>query len=706
MGETLRKHLGLLLLFATMSVVMAFPLACVLPDGLPEMDGFANADALQNVWLLSHNAYAVLHHPADILNTNCFYPRRNTLAYFHHMLGLAPVSVPLLVVLRNPVLVYNVMLLSSFVLCGYAAALLLHSMTGSWLGGIFAGVVFAFSSFRMGRVQHLQYLAADPWWAFGVLGVHGFLTHRNWRWGLFAFFSFLVAMGANSYYALFGSAVLSVFVCACAALAWCGGRRAALVCGTIALLACVAVLQVPYLRLRKEMGLKRREADVVEGSADLTDYLAPAPGNKLYGSRLFRRSSWDGGLFPGFLAIIFAAWAKRSKEQRRLYPFAVCLLVAFLLSLGPSIRWCGHPLMPGAHRLIAAVFSPYASARVPAEYGTFVQFFLCVLAGVGLAAWLRTQPASRRVWLGLVVIAAAVAEYACFPMPFVRVPTRDDLPPVYAWLSRQPRSVIAEVPAGTDRLDGYYMYLSVYHRHRMVNGYGGFEPPERGALRVLLNDFPAENSIEAMQWLGVRYVIFHGAVRRPRTDGLPSGVRVLRGFGDDFVFALDGETRKAPAPPYVLLGRALVAKLRASENTKTASLACDGDVNTIWTSAGTQHAGMWFEITLREPATICGIRFHGGRRPGDFPRECRVESVTPRGAKRLAEGSDWVGVLQSCFSHPRDPTCTMRFPAAYVSRLRITVTARKFPYRWSIAELELLGPSRGDGVWPSSGSAY
>ena len=679
---------------------MTFPLVSVLPDGLAEHGGFAHADALQNVWILWHNTEALLHSPTELFETNCFHPRRNTLAYFHHMLGLAPVSVPLLAVLRKPVLTHNVLLLTSFVLCGYAVFLLVRSMTGCWWGGVFAGIAFAFSSFRMGRMQHLQYLAADPWWALGMLGCHYFTIRRDWRWGVLALVSLLMAMGANSYYALFGSVLLPLFVLV---RFWLGPRvrrRAVVAClvGTAALLGCVVLLQTPYLRLRREMGLERASEHVAEGSADLTDYLAPAPGNKLYARHLYRRSSWDGGLFPGFLAVIFGALAigrVRRAERGWVRAFSVCLLAAFLLSLGPAIRWQGLALMPGPHRMLAAVVPPYRAARVPAEYGMFVQFFLSVLAGIGLAAWLRRWADPVRRWLAVAIAAGAVAECACVPIPFAVVPTRDNAGPAYKWLAQQPRAVIAEIPCGTDQLDGYHMYLSTAHGHRMVNGYGGFEPPERAALRVLLNAFPSAGSVEALRWLGVRYVVLRSGVSARPMGMLPPGVREAARFPDDVVLELpSAEYRATGASSCDPLDRSRVAEIRASENAAEAGLAHDADLDTVWGTRGSQRAGMWIEIALRRSVTLCGIRLHGGRKPGDFPRQCRVDGLVDGSWATLASGHDWVGVLRSCFERPADPVYTIRFAPTRVSRLRITQTARQFPYRWSIAELELLQPER------------
>jgi hypothetical protein len=120
-------------------------------------------------------------------------------------------------------------------------------------------------------------------------------------------------------------------------------------------------------------------------------------------------------------------------------------------------------------------------------------------------------PAARRRPLVAVAALVLLVEYATA----VRLFTVPEPPAVYAWLARQPRSVVVELPVPRpDRLgwihDGLYMYFSTDHWHRLVNGYSGFYPPSYLRLLETMRRFPDEASIEALRATGAEYVIVHG----------------------------------------------------------------------------------------------------------------------------------------------------------------------------------------------------
>jgi len=56
-----------------------------------------------------------------------------------------------------------------------------------------------------------------------------------------------------------------------------------------------------------------------------------------------------------------------------------------------------------------------------------------------------------------------------------------------------------------------FMYGSIFHWHRLVNGYSGFTPPDYLETRERMRTFPDDQSIARLRELGVRYVIIHQA---------------------------------------------------------------------------------------------------------------------------------------------------------------------------------------------------
>src|SRR6185295_1826927 len=84
--------------------------------------------------------------------------------------------------------------------------------------------------------------------------------------------------------------------------------------------------------------------------------------------------------------------------------------------------------------------------------------------------------------------------------------------PVYDRLASEPGDVIVELPMPDARAvfhNAHYMLNSTRHWKRMLNGYSGFVPASYHQHLEALARFPSEQSIAALQQLGVALVIVH-----------------------------------------------------------------------------------------------------------------------------------------------------------------------------------------------------
>ena len=78
---------------------------------------------------------------------------RGALAFSETLLGLTPVSLPLLLAGVPPVAVYNVVFLISMPACAPAAHVLARRLTGREDAAILAGLAFGFSPCRLGQIS-------------------------------------------------------------------------------------------------------------------------------------------------------------------------------------------------------------------------------------------------------------------------------------------------------------------------------------------------------------------------------------------------------------------------------------------------------------------------------------------------------------------------------------------------------------------------
>ncbi len=159
-----------LLFFVLMAVAMTWPVTPNLGRSLEQW-----GDALLQTWTLDWDAHAFVSNPLHFADANSFYPYANTLAFSETLVGQAILVAPVIWLTNNPVLAYNLLLLGSFVLCGWGMYLLGKDLTGSRVAGLIAGMIFGFFPHRFGQLSHLHLLTAQ-WMPFCLLFLRRFVS--------------------------------------------------------------------------------------------------------------------------------------------------------------------------------------------------------------------------------------------------------------------------------------------------------------------------------------------------------------------------------------------------------------------------------------------------------------------------------------------------------------------------------------------------
>ncbi|HZT78072.1 MAG TPA: hypothetical protein VFA27_15570 [Vicinamibacterales bacterium] len=492
-----------LVLFAALTCALNFPQVAHMRDSVHD-DG----DPLLNAWAMAWVAHQLPRAPAHLFDANIFYPERRTLAYSETLLLPSIAAAPLRWLGAGPILVYNLVFLSGFLLSGVGTALLVRSLTGSGAAGIVAGVIFAFLPYRIDHYAHLQ-LQQTQCLPFAMWAFHRLLRTRRPRDGAI-FGAFVAGQILSCMY--YGLLLMPYFAAVCGTLWIANGgdgrtdRRAELIALGVAALVVVAVaapVGKAYLGARKVVGERGRD-EIVQGSARLTDYLGPPEENIVYGTLLAPFSRGERRLFPGFAALVLAGvgvWPRKTRTRdtadRRFVrlAYALGLLVAFDISLGFNGL---------TFRLLYEYVLPFRGLRIPARTGIIVGFSIAVLAGFG-AARIRD-----RRWL-VAIVAVMLVEYASWHVAIVRMPL--EAPQVYADILRDngdnPRVALFEFPVSSHD-DPTYMYFSTFHWQYLVNGYSGFFPPSYIFLVNAVQNLPDSQSLHAIKSHGARYIVVHG----------------------------------------------------------------------------------------------------------------------------------------------------------------------------------------------------
>ena len=502
-GSTSRFLLRTLLLYTLLTAVMTYPQVLHLRDGVHD-DG----DPLLNAWALAWVAHALPTAPAHVFDANIFYPDRRTLAYSETLIAPGIAAAPLRWLGVGPILVYNIVFLSGFIVSGVGVALLVRRLTGRPAAGVLAGLVFAFLPYRIDHYPHLQ-LQQTQCLPFALWAFHRLLASGRLRDGmLFGAFTAGQVLSCM-YYGLFLVPYFAV-VCGTMLIAhWRRNpqtaRRTTAALAVSAAIAGAAVLPVAraYLGAREVVG-ERKADEVVAGSATLWNYLGPANENAVWGSALGRFAEPERRLFPGFIALALAIIGlARARGGAAQLAYALGLLLAVDVSLGFN---------GVTYRALYDHVLPFRGLRIPARMGIIAGFSLAVLAGYGVA-WISEQirPLRARGASLAAIAALMLVEYASRPIDLMIVPAEP--PSVYADMVRDvgdtPTAALAEFPAG-DRDDPTYLYYSTFHWQHLVNGYSGFFPPWYRTYLAAMNTLPGDEGVRVAKNHEARYLIVHG----------------------------------------------------------------------------------------------------------------------------------------------------------------------------------------------------
>jgi hypothetical protein len=440
----------------------------------------------------------------------------------------------------NPILGYNVSVLISFVLTGWATYWWLRDLGASRSAGMLAGLAFAFSPFRIAhfRAGHLNILAT-MWFPIFLIGL--FRALRGWptpRWlAILSGVAFgLVSLSSQYYF------YLTALICLGLSLGYLilldrERLRSRQLWQTIGWMAAAAIPFVvaglaPYVRLVGEGGLPQRSVfGVVGGSASLTDFLLPSTDHFLWGawiSQHFTREQWiEGSLYVGAVVAVLAVFGTISlwrKDQRKtVWLLAGLAFLGFIVSIGPYLHWNEQLVavsLPSG--LAQRIGQDSLAVRLPGYYlfkgipfydrmrtfkraAVFVLLPFSALAGLGLDGLrARLRPSSARYIVGLLFVALALDFY---PGPFENW-SKVEPRPVDRYLAGQPgNGAVAQFPFYLEE-DQLHVYYTLYNGKPFLGGFFNAYPPEQyRRIRPVMEGFPDGASLDELKALGVRYVL-------------------------------------------------------------------------------------------------------------------------------------------------------------------------------------------------------
>jgi hypothetical protein len=339
-------HSGLKLAVAA---YVAITLIQVWPLLLDPFHQLANdpGDPMLNTWILWWNAHA-WPLTARWWNAPAFYPATGVLAFSEHLLGLTPLTTPLLWITGSPEFAHNVAFMVSFPLAAIAAHLLVRQLTGRDDVAFVAGVAFGFAPYRVAHFAHIQSLWSF-WLPLVLLGLHAGVKGRRWGFPLAA--ACWVMQGLSNGYLLIFSAILIAIW-----LAWFALARPRLFGAALGWFAVGGALLSPlllgYERIHRAYGFARSVGEMEFYSADLMAVFSASYRLRLWGEMW--QPGPEGELFPGFAMLALGA-------AGLVYLIATlgALGIARPNAVGGWLRWVRLPLLA-----VAMLFGTLALASL------------------------------------------------------------------------------------------------------------------------------------------------------------------------------------------------------------------------------------------------------------------------------------------------------------------------------------------------------
>ncbi len=525
-----RRHPAVLAAYCSAAVIMTWPLAVHLTDriGAPQGPG----DPFLNLWVLGWGLRAWTTDPASVFtgrvfDANIFFPAENTLAYSDHFLLQSLALSPVYAATGNALLCYNLLVMLSIALSGWAMHAFVRAVTGSARGALLAGLAWACWPYRTAHLPQIQ-LQALYVMPLALLCVHRLVAGRRWRDALALGLIAVLQAIASVYY---GVIMAVVIVASGALLAIATGQWRSrqlwvrFVVAGVTAVVCAAPLLWPYVRSQQSEGFGRTRYEASQQSADPRSYVQVPPTNLAYGRTgvlapspssppgTRDRTGVEHYLFPGFVVTALAllgVWRNWNRDSRPLVLSSVALVVVgIVLSFGPEgFRGLYAPLHDN-------VFG-FRAIRAPARFSVIAMLGLATLAALGL----RQLPGSRREsvarfgavrWISTILVAAALLEYINSSLPLAPAPPRSTQ--VAAWLKNAPEpGAVVHLPLTMDIENTTFMLQSLEHGRPIVNGYSGQRPDFYAALVNALADIPSAEALLTLKELDVRFVVSESAI--------------------------------------------------------------------------------------------------------------------------------------------------------------------------------------------------
>ncbi|WBB65802.1 hypothetical protein [Micromonospora sp. WMMD812] len=490
-------------------------------------------DPSLQAWQMAWSGHILLANPAQLWQSNTFFPEAWSFAFSDTLLGYAPAGMigsgPEAAILR-----YNIMFVLAHALATFGAYALARQLGSGRMGAAVAGVSYAYAPWLLAQAGHLHVLSNGgiPLALAMLARGHGWSLRHGYRperrhdgWvyaGWFvAAWQLSLGFGVGLPFAYFlGGTVFVAAVTWFVRQTWFWPERrpfgnrlvTANLVGGVLFAGVGLLMAIPYFNVTElHPYAERTVGDIAIFSPPASGFVtAPAESRIWGGLHEGARAAlpWhpEMTLLPGFVlyalaagGLFFSVWKLR---QRALLLAGV--LVAMVLAMGTRFFGGTFTYVPLFEHLPG-----WNGLRTPGRLMLWVTLLLGLLAAGAVTALTDR------------VRELAAQRIPSWPGPWLRLATLLPLLLVTVeGLNTTPHPVVPAQPAAMRLVDGpmlvlpsnqsldqHVMLWSTTHFQDVVNGGSGFTPRQLDEARRVTQTFPDQTSVEYLRTLGVRNVV-------------------------------------------------------------------------------------------------------------------------------------------------------------------------------------------------------
>ena len=480
-------------------------------------------DNMWYLWTMWWGKKAVFETGHQLTFTNyIFFPEGtsllyNELSWYNFSLSL------LLSSFLTPAATYNILMLSTFILSGIGAFLLIKYLVKDSVAALIGGFIFAFNPSHYAHSLHHMNIASIQFIPFFILFFIKAVKSNSKKDLYLSMLFFLLNTACSWTYMIFMS--LFMFI----SYGYLAIRRKKIMLSDIIFKASLIILPTvvifsPWLLRMVVVRIKHPEVAAVSGHsafvADLVGLFVPDVYHLIGGSKFIKKitlkmvelsgsNMWEAAVYIGVvnLLLIIFAFRRSFKFTARYYGG---FLVFLILAMGTQIRVFGEGL---------PIFLPYYllkyvpflnNVRVPSRFMVFDYLFLAIIVAFAIRQVFRLKWNNRYIRYGLAVISVLIfLDY----YSICKVKNKVYKPKCYDVMQTDESFGVLDLPNGYSNGERYLMYQTLHHIPIVYANGISRKVGQSLQDQLYLNDI--KRLKEQLTANKVKYIFFHKKLKIP-----------------------------------------------------------------------------------------------------------------------------------------------------------------------------------------------